>query len=205
MNIYYGIVYKITCIINNKVYVGQTTISIKHRFWCHLRDGRYHDTKLYSAFKKYGNENFKIEEIDGANSQSELNYKEWLWIHKLDCIKNGYNSKEGGLYVKMSNETKLKLSIKLKGRVFSIATIDRMKLGQTKRFKEQSHPRTGCVGKLSPVSKKVLCVNNNKIYDSYRQAAIELGLNRSHISSIIKGKRKSTKGYKFKEVLDNLI
>jgi group I intron endonuclease len=45
----------------------------------------------------HGIENFTFEEIDGANNQDELNYREWLWIKKLDCIyPNGYNLREGG-------------------------------------------------------------------------------------------------------------
>jgi len=61
-------------------------------------------------------------------------------------------------------------------------------------------------GSLSPLSKKVLCINlknNEKIeFGSIREAKEYLGINsnNSHISSICRGKRKSTKGYTFKYI-----
>ena len=52
-----------------------------------------HDTKFYRAVRKYGIENFYIEQIDTANTQGELDEKELYWINKLDSVKIGYNSK----------------------------------------------------------------------------------------------------------------
>lgn len=71
---------------------------------------------LYRAMRKYGIENFHIEEIDGANSQSELNYLETHYIYKNNSLTpNGYNSTvltSSGL--KHSEETKQKISNKIK-------------------------------------------------------------------------------------------
>lgn len=48
---------------------------------------------LYRAMKKYGKENFTIEEIDVANDQNELNKLEGFYIEKYNSIlPNGYNS-----------------------------------------------------------------------------------------------------------------
>lgn len=52
-----------------------------------------HDTKFYRAVRKYGAENFHIEELDIAKNQTELDEKELYWINKLDTVNNGYNSK----------------------------------------------------------------------------------------------------------------
>ena len=52
-----------------------------------------HDTKFYRAVRKYGTENFYIEEIDRATTQEELDEKELYWINKLDAVNNGYNTK----------------------------------------------------------------------------------------------------------------
>ena len=88
------IVYKITCKINNKVYVGQTCETLKQRFSRHMGYQKdVHDTKFYRAVRKYGVDNFYIEQIDTANTQEELDEKEFYWINKLDSVKNGYNSK----------------------------------------------------------------------------------------------------------------
>ena len=67
------IVYKITCKINNKVYVGQTCETLKQRFSRHMGYQKdQHDTKFYRAVRKYGVDNFYIEQIDTANTQEEL-------------------------------------------------------------------------------------------------------------------------------------
>ena len=88
------IVYKITCKINNKMYIGQTTETLKQRFSRHMGYQKdEHNTKFYRAVRKYGAENFHIEELDIAKNQTELDEKELYWINKLDTVNNGYNSK----------------------------------------------------------------------------------------------------------------
>lgn len=67
------IIYKITNKINGKLYVGQTIRPLKRRIWNHLcKTG----TAISSALRKYGIENFVIEEIDRAETKEELNKKE---------------------------------------------------------------------------------------------------------------------------------
>jgi len=92
-------IYKIVNLINNKAYIGQTTQKIKYRWKGHLYDCFVKKNKhpIYKTMRKYGIENFKIEEIGGANSLSELNYQEWLLIYKYNTLwPNGYNLREGG-------------------------------------------------------------------------------------------------------------
>ena len=87
------IIYKITNIQNNKVYIGQTKESIKKRFSRHMGyQALEHDTKFYRAIRKYGKENFLIEEIDSATTQEELDEKEVYWINFFDSVNSGYNS-----------------------------------------------------------------------------------------------------------------
>lgn len=91
-------IYKITNKINNKVYIGQTTKTVRERWLRHMSDaisGRL-DTKFACAIRKYGVENFSVETIDTAESKEELDQKEIYWIHFYDSIKTGYNSVEGG-------------------------------------------------------------------------------------------------------------
>lgn len=89
------IIYKITNLINGKMYIGQTIGDISKRFIGHAN----HKSRsgIRGAIKKYGRENFTIEVIDVANSQDELNAKEKYWVEYLDTISpNGYNLMEGG-------------------------------------------------------------------------------------------------------------
>ena len=86
-------IYKITNIQNNKVYIGQTIRPIEQRFKRHLNDALNNilDTHFARAIRKYGKENFTIEEIDTAQTQDELNQKEQYWIRYYNSVEDGYN------------------------------------------------------------------------------------------------------------------
>lgn len=86
-------IYKITNIVNDKIYIGQSIRSIEKRFQRHINDAINNilDTHLARAIRKYGKENFTLELIDTANNQDELNQKEQYWIRYYDSVNNGYN------------------------------------------------------------------------------------------------------------------
>ena len=89
------IVYKITNLLNGKIYVGQTIRTLKERF----REHKYADSLIGKAIRKYGTENFKSEILSTCNSFEELNECEIFWIYELDCIApKGYNRLEGGAH-----------------------------------------------------------------------------------------------------------
>ena len=63
-------IYKITCKVNNKVYIGQTTEALDKRFSRHMGYQKdTYDTKFYKAVRKYGVENFYIELLDIAHTK----------------------------------------------------------------------------------------------------------------------------------------
>jgi len=108
------IIYKVTNKINNKIYIGQTIMTLYERWKKHCRRGN----ALFNAIKKYGKENFTIEEIDGANSLTELNYLEQHYIYINNCIApNGYNLTSGGFNSTYSEETRKKMSDSRKGKI----------------------------------------------------------------------------------------
>ena len=86
-------IYKITNIQNNKIYIGQTIRPIQDRFHRHINDALNNilDTHFARAIRKYGKDNFIIEQIDQAQTQDELNKKEQYWIQYYDSVQNGYN------------------------------------------------------------------------------------------------------------------
>lgn len=93
-----SIIYKITNDINNKVYVGKTTLSIEERFKEHCSDSKKESKEkrpLYSAMRKYGQEHFKIELIEECETivSSE---REQYWIGYYKGYEEGYNATRGG-------------------------------------------------------------------------------------------------------------
>lgn len=102
-----GYIYKITNKINGKMYVGQTKNSIKTRFYDHKRNSKDPNKPnyyypLYKAFRKYGIENFEIEELECCDI-SLLNERETYYIEKYDTYNNGYNCTLGGGGKQMHN------------------------------------------------------------------------------------------------------
>jgi group I intron endonuclease len=84
------IIYKITNLVNGKIYVGKD----KHNNPAYFGSGSI----IKQAIEKYGIENFIKDIIDYANTEEELNEKEKYWIATLNSQdKNiGYNIKSGG-------------------------------------------------------------------------------------------------------------
>lgn len=108
-----GIIYKITNLITGKVYIGQTKHSIEKRFKEHIRtsfsDDRPHGY-IHKSIRKYGIENFSVEQIDSAKSFDEMNEKECYWITQENSLSpNGYNLVGGGNGKGISEETRKKL------------------------------------------------------------------------------------------------
>ena len=109
-------IYKITNIQNNKVYIGQTIRPIQQRFNRHINDALNNilDIHFARAVRKYGKENFVVEEIDKAQTQDELNKKEQYWINYYNSVEEGYNetnaiSKCGGNTYRSKTEKEMEV------------------------------------------------------------------------------------------------
>ena len=83
-------IYKITCKVNNKIYIGSTKYTKEQRWGdlssssSHLSRVRNNDNRpLYNDIKKYGKENFILETIEIINGDRHEAYKrEDYWIKK---------------------------------------------------------------------------------------------------------------------------
>ena len=89
--------------INGKVYIGKTSRSISQRFKEHIELAKlgYDNMLICRAIRKYGEDNFSIELIEGQINNQEVDSREKYWIdyyhsyiHSKDC--NGYNMTLGG-------------------------------------------------------------------------------------------------------------
>lgn len=92
-------IYKITNLINNKCYIGQS-VHIETRLRWHRTNYKNknepsYDSHFYRSIRKYGLENFKFEIIEECDYE-KLNEREMYWIAYYDSYSNGYNETLGG-------------------------------------------------------------------------------------------------------------
>ncbi len=88
-------IYKITNLINNKVYIGQSVHPNK-RWWQHKQRARTHydELPIHLAITKYGEQNFSFEILQWTQ---DYNNQEKRLIKEYNSISpNGYNIAEGG-------------------------------------------------------------------------------------------------------------
>jgi hypothetical protein len=90
----YGIIYKVTNNINNKVYIGKTTKTLEQRIKQHIKDFNRKSRPLSVDIKKYGVENFSYEIISEVYKEELLTPYEGLFIELYESYKEdkGYNS-----------------------------------------------------------------------------------------------------------------
>ncbi len=94
-------IYKITCLTNGKIYIGQTVKKVKSRFSEHLNSAFDKNEKslLYMAMRKYGKENFIVEQLCSCKDKITLAKLEKHYIKKYNSQdrKVGYNLLSGGI------------------------------------------------------------------------------------------------------------
>lgn len=93
-----GKIYKITNLINGKIYIGQTIQSTRERWYKHCAkytDDAHFFMPIKQAIFKYGKENFNIKVLEICNIK-DLDSRETYWIAFYDSYKIGYNCTEGG-------------------------------------------------------------------------------------------------------------
>jgi hypothetical protein len=90
-------VYKIENIMNNKVYIGYTSLSISERLHKHYTNALYGTkSKLYDSIRKNGISCFKLSQLFLSNSKEDTVKMEIFFIEKYDSFKSGYNMTLGG-------------------------------------------------------------------------------------------------------------
>lgn len=90
-------IYKITNLITNKVYIGQS-VDIERRWKQHIESSKnptnssYYN-QLYTDFRHYGVNNFSFEILETIDKKDKklLNELELKYMKKFDTLKSGYN------------------------------------------------------------------------------------------------------------------
>lgn len=114
-------IYRITNLINNKIYIGQSIDAI-NRWKDHIYDAKRQVGKtikkkcaIHHALNKYGIENFNWEIINIFETLDEVNIAETNYIFTHNSLSpNGYNLNMGGNNRSPSQETRDKIGETLK-------------------------------------------------------------------------------------------
>lgn len=217
-----GYIYIIQNTINNKVYIGQTSVSIEHRWHQHLasaKRGVDNGIILYKAMRKYGIENFYVTLIEKVDYLL-LDEKEKYWIEYYNSIApNGYNVRKGGEDVGRKEVYKIDPVSNQIIECYASATaasvvnnIDLSSLTKVCRGEQNS-----CNGykwaykdnyNLEEIKEKQITNHTTAVYqiDCYsgkiikkfntiKDAAKELNISYTNISNALSGKNKTAGGY----------
>lgn len=86
-------IYKITCLINLKCYIGKSE-NIENRLKqhkSHLTYNKHINLDLQSDFNKYGIDNFKFETLFKVEKYLDIDYFESFYAEKFYTFTSGYN------------------------------------------------------------------------------------------------------------------
>lgn len=200
------IIYKITNLINRKIYIGQTTISINKRWSQHCN--KQSNTAISKAIKKYGIKNFEIKVLSRANSIDELNHREAYYIKLFNSLSpSGYNLMSGGKNSLHSVDSKIKMSNRLKGfglgRKLSKAT--RLKIATFNHGQKRSiNVKLAMSAAKNGKEIVMLDSNQNVVWQGFllSECAKQYNLHVSGIRLCLYNKQKAHKGFKFKYIGD---
>ncbi len=197
-------IYKVTNMINGKVYVGQHNGVKKHYFAS--------GTLIKRAIQKYGKENFKREIIvEGDFTIEELNKLEIKYIKEYKSYYHnypdiGYNLTIGGEGVpgrEMSDESRKKQSLSMK-KIWSDDSyrkrLSNIAKGQkswnkgkkihnesfTKKMSGENNPMYGVTPKNAKV---VLNLETGIYYESVNEACSTTNYGRSYFGRMLSGNR----------------
>jgi group I intron endonuclease len=121
-----GGIYKITCLKNNKFYIGSST-NIIIRWKLHksaLKRNAHPNTYLQNSWNKYGENNFKFEIMENVKTNLLIE-RELSWFKRTKCFdhKYGFNIINPGTFPmlgrKHSEKSKSKISIAMSGRILT--------------------------------------------------------------------------------------
>lgn len=91
-----NVIYRIVNLIGGKSYIGKAK-NLSKRLKKHQRESRKKESPLYSAIRKHGWDNFKVEIVEFANRYEDLDSLEIAAIEKFKTLyPEGYNLTKGG-------------------------------------------------------------------------------------------------------------
>jgi len=217
-----GCIYRLSCLVNFKVYIGQTIKKPLRRWktehrWA-LRKNKHKNKHLQAAWNLYGETSFVFEVIEEFDPEMNfsLDYLEQYWINFYDSKnpEKGYNMTDGGGGTKgwiptLATRNAISLGNKGKKRTTEV----RAKMSESQKNREPISEETRekkslalkgqkCFwyGKVTPKAQRVKAINietlETLIFDSKRRAASYFKVAPSTINSACKIQHNNVKGFK---------
>lgn len=205
-------IYKITNLVNLKVYIGQTTKSVHTRFIQHrsrLRRNTHDNSHLQFAWNKYGEESFRFEAIDTGEHVFSLDNLERYWIQLFDSMdpEKGYNKQSGGGVNRINcEETRLKISRANTGKKRTQDDKDKMSIrmkGNTRskgnKLSELTRRRMSEAksGAKNVCSKKVINIVTGETFVSVGHAAESVGMKYSTLRGQLNGTDRNNTNFRY--------
>ena len=185
-------IYKITNLINQKCYIGQTKNSLTKRF----RGHKSSKSTMYHVIKKYGADNFSIKPIDYAENRSDAIKKEAFWtiFFKSNEPDYGYNKAvgSGGLYGEKNP---------FYGKHHTPESLEKISGSNhwttRKSFSDESLQKKhdALYRKPSGRSKPVRCVETGEVLPFAKEFYYKYGYQDSKILECCKGRRNTHRGF----------
>lgn len=170
------LIYLVTNKINNKVYVGLTSTSLKKRWSRHCKKAKYkcknnNGNYFQRAIVKYGKNSWDFKILETCDSLEEAEVAETKWIAHFNSNQKefGYNLTIGGNVSKapLDPRVKAKISKSVTELHKNINYSNNIKKKIKKWYQNNTHPWKGkrhtqaTKDKLSKISKKWHETNNN--------------------------------------------
>ena len=205
-------IYKITS-PSGRIYIGQSN-NIEKRFKAYEKLYNKQQIRLYNSFINYGFENHIFEIIEECD-EINLNIYERKWQDYYDVLnqEKGLNCRltatdnKSGI---ISDDTKLKMSLKKINRILSEETKLKMSNSHKERYKTIPHHAKGKkhsdelklkMSEASPKASsiKVINIETNEIFNSIKEAALSTTLSYNTLLLKLKGIRKNETNLKYYE------
>ena len=213
------IVYQHKNKINGKVYIGIISRTPQERWGSNGNNYRT-SPHFYNAIQKYGWNNFEHNILYEDLTKEEACQKEQELIeyfHSMDR-RYGYNSTSGGEIFIMNDETKQKISERMrgntnglghpcseekkqkisqsqKGRVFTEEHRQKLSSAAKERHVPCSKEKRKTLSQNYPNKKPVYCLELDKVFESVQECSRQLDIPATNISKLCRGRGKTLKGY----------
>lgn len=185
-------IYKITNLLNGKIYVGQS-IDIDERFLAHKREP---PPKMHEDVELFGWENFEFEVLEEC-SREVLNDRENFYIEKLNPEYNTIK-KHNWTHTPETCEKIRQAKLGSHHTEESCEKMSESRKGVTLSEEHKEKCRQKSIGNKSR-SRGVICIETGIEYENAKIAAQAVGLKSpSAISSVLRGINVTAAGYHWK-------